>query len=109
MAARAVYEGVEPYVFWSIIYGKLQVTEEYREADVVSSFEKIMLMHPIDDASCLQTSALNITIWVLNTFRMQDEEVTRVHLPLILHLLVTVRTCQIACDDNESDVWLSES
>jgi hypothetical protein len=51
MAARAVYEGVEPYVFWSIIYGKLQVTEEYREADVVSSFQKIMLMHPIDAAS----------------------------------------------------------
>jgi hypothetical protein len=110
MAARAVYEGVEPYIFWSIIHEKLQLTDESREADVVSyEAYEILLLHLIDDASPFQMSALNITIWVLNTFRIQDEEVTRVHLPLILHLLVTVRTCQIACDDNEADVWLSGS
>lgn len=28
MAARAVYEGVEPYVFWSTVYNKLGKFEE---------------------------------------------------------------------------------
>ena len=37
MAARAVYEGVEPYVFWSIVYGKLSKTADgHGEQEVVS-------------------------------------------------------------------------
>jgi len=93
MAARAVYEGVEPYVFWSIVYGKLLKTEKgHEEQEVVSLLRASISDHDVNLIRFFgQKSALNLSIWILNTFRIQDEEVTRIHLPLILHLLIAVR------------------
>ena len=62
MTGTAVYEAIEPVIIWRALY-------------------------TLTEASLCGQQADSLTVWILKTIPQKDEEVTRVHMPLLLEAI----------------------